>query len=142
MHNRCIDASSGASPPAFGEVVVAALRAAALLRLLLLVVVGLAAGLALAGCHRESAPVVTLQALEVGDRACYVVVATDSGKQSLEGDFDLCPDGAREASALIGQRVILTQHKERVQAASCQGNPECDRSDEVDLVVAITPAPN
>jgi hypothetical protein len=110
--------------------------AAASLRLRLLAV-----GLALAGCQRETPPAVTLRALDVGDRACYVVVAADGGTQSLEGDFDLCPGGAQEASALIGQRVLLTQRKERVQAASCQGDPECDRFDEVDLVVAISPAP-
>ncbi len=130
MHNRCIPSLD------FYNL----LSRAASLRIRLLVV-GLAEGLALAGCHREPPPVVTLQALDVGDRACYVVVAADGGKQSLEGDFELCPGGAREASALIGQRVILRQRKERVQAASCQGNPECDRFDEVDLVVAITPAP-
>jgi len=87
------------------------------------------------------APVGTLKELQNGDRACYVVVATDAGEQSIEGDFELCAGGGRDASALIGQRVTWTTTKANVLAASCEGDVDCGKSDEVDLVDSITAAP-
>lgn len=88
------------------------------------------------------APVVaTLTGLENGDRACYVALDLDGGAQSIEGDFELCPGGARDASALIGQRVTITRERASVLAASCQGDVDCGQSDQVDLVVSITAAP-
>lgn len=83
----------------------------------------------------------TLKELVNGDRACYVHVTTASGEQSLEGDFELCPGGARDASALIGKAIVVTTKKENVLAASCQGDVDCGKSDEVDLVTSIAPAP-
>src|SRR4051812_5330360 len=56
-----------------------------------------------------SGPGGTLKELQNGDRACYVVVTTDTGEdQSIEGDFELCPGGARDASALIGRKITWT----------------------------------
>ena len=89
----------------------------------------------------DAAPVVTLKELQNGDRACYVIVESDAGEQSIEGDFELCAGGARDATALIGKRVTYTTERAKVQAASCEGDPECSDSDEVDLVIAINPAP-
>lgn len=86
-------------------------------------------------------PVGTLRSLENGDRACYVVVDTDGGEQSIEGDFELCPGGGHDASALIGQRVTWTTRKASVLAAACEGDVDCGKSDEVDLVTTITAAP-
>ena len=94
-----------------------------------------------AGPAPSAGPVGTLDELQNGDRACYVVVTTDAGQQSIEGDFDLCPGGERDASALIGQRVTWTTEKAKVLAADCEGDVDCGRSDEVDLVTAITAAP-
>ena len=66
-----------------------------------------------------AAPVVTLKDLQNGDRACYVVVETGAGEESLEGDFDLCAGGSNDATALIGKRVTYTTQKANVLAASC-----------------------
>lgn len=82
-----------------------------------------------------------LKGLENGDRACYVVLEDATGEQSIEGDFDLCEGGAHDATALIGQRVTVTTRKANVLAASCDGDVDCGKSDEVDLVETITPAP-
>ena len=108
---------------------------------------------ALAGCGGKKAspaapapttagaPVGTLKELQNGDRACYVVVDTDAGEQSIEGDFELCPGGAQDASALIGQRVTWTTEKANVLAASCEGDVDCGKSDEVDLIKTLSAAP-
>lgn len=82
-----------------------------------------------------------LQALQNGDRACYVVVRVGSEEQSLEGDFDLCEGGAKDATALIGKPVTYTTKKAKVLAASCEGDMDCGKSDEVDLVVTLEAAP-
>ncbi len=86
-------------------------------------------------------PTGTLKELQNGDRACYVVVEVDGAEQSIEGDFELCPGAGRDASGLIGQRVTWTTEPAKVQAASCEGDPDCADSDEVDLIVTITAAP-
>jgi hypothetical protein len=99
------------------------------------------------GCSGKKAPAAptnpspttgVLKALQNGDRACYVVVTTDAGDLSSEGDFELCAGGSHDATALIGQHVSWTTQPSTVQAASCQGDPACSDSDEVDLVVTIT----
>jgi uncharacterized protein len=51
--------------------------------------------------------------VEDGDIACYVVLQTSKGEQSLMGDFELCRGGRRDASRLIGRRVIYTTKKEK-----------------------------
>lgn len=86
-------------------------------------------------------PTGTLKELQNGDRACYVVLDVDGAEQSIEGDFELCPGAGKDASGLIGQRVTWTTEKAKVQAASCEGDPDCSDSDEVDLIVTITAAP-
>ncbi len=84
---------------------------------------------------------VTLKRLENGDRACYVVVDSGSGEQSLEGDFELCAGGAHDATASVGKHITYETRKENVLAASCQGNMDCGKSDVVDLVVTIKVVP-
>lgn len=83
----------------------------------------------------------TLTGLESGDRACYVSLDLDGAVQSIEGDFELCAGGSKDATALIGQRVVVTRERAKVLAAACEGDVDCGQSDEVDLVVSITPAP-
>ncbi len=89
----------------------------------------------------EPPAVVTLKALQNGDRACYVIVESDHGEQSIAGSFELCPGGAQDATALIGKPIRFTTERANVAAASCEGNPECSDSDEVDLVTSISAAP-
>jgi hypothetical protein len=90
---------------------------------------------------RTAPAATTLERLEAGDRACYVVVRDAAGAElSHPGDFELCPGGGADASALVGSRVTLETRRESIQAESCQGNPECTDSETVDLVVAVRPA--
>ena len=107
----------------------------------------------LAGCTRERKPAapatptapaetLTLKELQNGDAACYVLVTSASGQElNYHGDFELCPGAGRDASALIGQAVKLTLGKQKVMAGSCEGNPECTETEEVDFVSAVAAAP-
>ena len=80
---------------------------------------------------------VTLVSMANGDRACYLTVRTDGGAERTEfGDFRLC-----ESDEFVGQRVVLTATPSPVQAASCQGDPDCTDSEQVNLVTNIDPAP-
>jgi hypothetical protein len=73
-----------------------------------------------------------------GDTACFITLRDDKGATFDESaDFELC---AQERT-LKGKRVALTYKASRVQAASCQGDPNCKRSDTVVLIVAAKPAP-
>ncbi len=94
-----------------------------------------------AGEVAPAGPVVTLKGLENGDRACYVVFDGPDGEQSQEGSFDLCAGGAQDATALIGKRITFTTEKANVLAAECQGDVDCGKSDQVDLINTITAAP-
>lgn len=87
------------------------------------------------------ASAVTLKELQNGDAACYVVVVDGTEEKSLPGDFELCQGGKHDATALIGKRVTFTTEKQNVLAASCEGNVDCGKSDQVDLVMTITAAP-
>ena len=79
--------------------------------------------------------------LAPGDRACYVTVETPRGDRTIEGAFELCAGGARDASGMLGSLVVYETQTSRVLAAACQGDPACGESDEVAVVVAIRPAP-
>lgn len=73
-----------------------------------------------------------------GDTACFLTLKDDKGATFDEpADFDLCT----HEKALKGKRVALTYRASRVQAASCQGDPNCKRSETVVLIVAAKPAP-
>ncbi len=92
--------------------------------------------------HHEADDRATLVKLEPGDRACYLSVTQADGKPAtLPGDFDLCPGGATDATPLVGKTVRFATRHDKIQAASCQGNPDCTDSDSVDLVITIVPAP-
>lgn len=80
----------------------------------------------------------TPTAFRNGDTACYVTLKDDRGATFDElADFDLC---AREKS-LKGKRLALTYKTARVMAASCQGNPDCKKSETVVLIASAKPAP-
>lgn len=82
-----------------------------------------------------------LKALVVGDRACYVLLASAAGEKHHEGSFELCTGGPKDANALIGRRVTFTTERAKVLAASCAGNMDCGKSDTVNLIVTLTAAP-
>jgi len=76
----------------------------------------------------------TLTGLEAGDVACYVNLKPASGDELyLHGDFALCED-----TSLVGKEVVLTTEKANVMGDSCEGDPECTDTKEVDLVMKIT----
>src|SRR5687767_2874234 len=80
-----------------------------------------------------SGDVVTLVDVSQGDAACYVVVRGADGVEATHpGTFDLCEGGGADASGLMGQQVILTIEKQNMMAASCEGDPECPDTEEVD----------
>lgn len=73
-----------------------------------------------------------------GDVSCGVTLKDDRGAIFYESaDFDLCV----QEKALKGKRLALTYKTARVMAASCQGNPDCKKSDTVVLIVSAKPAP-
>ncbi len=75
-----------------------------------------------------------LDALQNGDAACYVLLESALGARNYYGEFELC----QTAAAQVGKHVVLTFEPGRVIAPSCQGDPECQDSIEVQLVVGIT----
>ena len=83
---------------------------------------------------------VTLVSLESGDVACYVSVMDGEEEVYHEGDFELCEGGLSDASALVGTSVVLSLEKANVLADSCEGNPDCTETKEVDFVVGIEAA--
>jgi hypothetical protein len=80
----------------------------------------------------------TPTAFQNGDTACYITLKDDRGATFEElADFDLC---SLEKS-LKGKRLALTYKTARVMAASCQGNPDCKKSETVVLIASAKPAP-
>ena len=77
---------------------------------------------------------VTLVSMQNGDRACYIDVQDDAGTRTELADFRLC-----ERDDLVGTRVILTATPSQIQAASCEGDPECRDMEPVNLVTGIDP---
>jgi hypothetical protein len=71
-----------------------------------------------------------------GDTACLIMFEDDRGRAFHEpATFELC---AQEKS-LKGKRLALTYRATRIQSPSCQGDPDCKKSDMVVLVVAVKP---
>ena len=71
----------------------------------------------------------TVQSLNMGDRACYVEVVNDQGEQFTEfANFEICEQN------LVGKRVQFTYELDNIQAASCQGNPDCPDTERVMLI--------
>ena len=80
----------------------------------------------------------TPTAFQNGDTACYVTLKDDRGATFDElADFDLCT----QEKSLKGKRLALTYKTARVMAASCQGNPDCKKSETVVLIASAKPAP-
>lgn len=71
-----------------------------------------------------------------GDRGCLITFEDDRGRPFRElADFDLCA----QEKALKGKRLALTYTATRVQSPSCQGDPDCKKTDQVVLIVAVKP---
>ena len=82
-------------------------------------------------------PAYTLRSVQMGDRACYLDLESASGEMDTRmADFDVCTRA--EEGALVGRRVALQTERTDIMAMSCQGDPECADTEEVDLVVALT----
>lgn len=74
----------------------------------------------------------TIQSLTAGDRACYVELIDDQGQLSTQfASFEICEQD------LVGQRVQFTYTSGNIQAASCQGNPECNETETVMLITQV-----
>ena len=76
----------------------------------------------------EAPKVVSLQA---GDIACYVELDYGNRTDSLLADFEICEQ------PLVGKRISFETRKENVMAASCEGDPECGDSEQVDLITSV-----
>lgn len=71
-----------------------------------------------------------------GDRGCLITFEDDRGRAFRElADFELCD----QEKSLKGKRLALTYKATRVQSPSCQGDPDCKKSDLVVIVVAVKP---
>ena len=79
----------------------------------------------------------TVQSMENGDIACYLHMKDDRGAKFTElADFEIC----MQKPSVVGKRVRLDYQVSRVQSASCQGDPNCKKSDVIALVSKATPA--
>lgn len=88
-----------------------------------------------------AAVVYTLKELQNGDAACYVVLSNAAGEPvNYPGSFELCPGASEDASALVGKTVTITVGRQKIMAGSCEGNPECPDTEEVDFVTAVAAA--
>lgn len=73
----------------------------------------------------------TIQSMQSGDRACYVSVMDGSGNVSEQfANVELC-----QQTELVGQSARLFYEPQPIQAASCQGDPECTNAETVLLLV-------
>lgn len=96
----------------------------------------LAPALAPAASVAPSPGVVVIKSLTPGDRACYVELENAQGQASDEmASFELC-----DQNELVGKRVHLQRKPTPIMAMSCEGNPECTKSETVNLIVAAKTA--
>ncbi|OVE81765.1 hypothetical protein BVY03_02800 [bacterium K02(2017)] len=84
----------------------------------------------------SATPITTglITSMETGDRGCYVYIKDQQGKEHSQiGDFQFCD----EKSKYINKNVILKYRTENVLSASCEGNMDCGKSDQVYLITQI-----
>jgi hypothetical protein len=83
--------------------------------------------------YSQNLKTATILSLVPGDNACYVDLKTDRGRtvQNL-ALYEICDQGY-----LIGQKVDLFYEQGNVLAASCNGNPDCRRTNTVWLINKI-----
>ena len=85
-------------------------------------------------------PVYATRSPENVDRACYVALRLETHRGPRWKRLRPVPEGASDASALIGQQVTFTTERASVLAASCEGDMDCGKSDQVELVKTISAA--
>lgn len=74
-------------------------------------------------------------ALHNGDVACLVMLKGDDGVEFAEAaDFGICS----QTPSLVGKRVSLKYQVANVMASSCQGDPDCKKSDRIALISEAT----
>lgn len=74
----------------------------------------------------------TVISLENADTACNVEMEFEKGAREIwPADFSICEKLSK------GKRFRFKTEKSKVIAASCQGDPECKESEEVDLIVSV-----
>jgi hypothetical protein len=74
------------------------------------------------------APTVKVEQTQNGDRACYIVL---EGGDTLPADFAICEID------LAGKTIRYQTEETAIQSMDCEGNPDCNLSDIVDLVVSV-----
>ncbi len=78
--------------------------------------------------------IATIKSLTSGDRACYAAVMDDKGLRSTQfASFEICD----QQQDLVGKRVQLTYKVGNILAASCQGNVDCGKTDQVMLISQV-----
>lgn len=76
-----------------------------------------------------SPAVATVTDLTSGDRACYVDLVDENGRKTNQfARFEICQQD------LIGAQVRLTYETGNILAFSCNGDPDCGRSDRAVLI--------
>lgn len=74
-----------------------------------------------------------LVSLVSGDTACYATFLENGVERQELATFEMC-----EHQDLVGSVVTITKEKANVMAASCQGDPECKDTEEVDIISSMT----
>jgi hypothetical protein len=81
--------------------------------------------------------ILVVRGLTTGDRACYMKLENAQGQSSEElAEFDICTQ-----SQLVDKRVRLTRTPTPISAMSCQGDPECQERETVNLITAVEVVP-
>ena len=81
----------------------------------------------------SKAPTVT--SLQLGDHACYVTLKFADGKeQDWPASFDICE------LPLLNKKVIYKTEKSSMAADSCEGDPECTETQEVEMITSMKAA--
>ncbi|MEQ9365810.1 MAG: SH3 domain-containing protein [Leptospirales bacterium] len=88
-------------------------------------------GFLTAGQPDKAAKAPLVKGLSAGDVACYVELDYGDRQETVMAGFEICEQ------PLVGKRVTFKTRKERVMAASCEGDPECGESETVDLIVSV-----
>ncbi len=85
-----------------------------------------------AAAPESGRPIATVITLQNADTACNVELQFENaGPEIWLADFAICQQ------QLQGKRVRFKTKKSKVIAASCQGDPACTESEEVDLIVSV-----
>jgi len=83
------------------------------------------------GAAHAADPVMRIKSLTHGDTACYITLENARGKRSEENhSVQLC-----EKTKLIAQQARLKPERSPGMTAACQGDPECKKTQTVNLIV-------